>query len=145
MKNYIIITIIFTLLSLSLSSCYKELTDYELKFEGTKLVANGLLTEKGISVTLTKSVNPTILNKAENVLVEGGHVWLYRNDTLLIELNKVRKDKFESKDIIPQIGVSYKIKAVAEGFDTLYSTNIQLPAPPIIRSYTFVKNDRVYS
>ena len=131
----------FLLLLLLVSSCYKELTDYNLQFEGNKLVFNGLLTEKGISATLTKSVNPAILNKPEDVLVEGGHVWLYRNDTLLIELSKLSKDKFESKNMIPQIGVSYEIKAVAAGFDTLYSKNIQLPAPPIIRSYTFVKND----
>ena len=131
----------FLLLSLLVSSCYKELTDYNLQFEGSKLVVNGLLTEKGISVTLTKSVNPAILNKAEDVLIEGGHVWLYKNDTFLIELNKLSKDKFENKNIIPQIGASYKIKAVATGFDTLFSKNIEFPSPPIIRSHTFVKND----
>jgi Domain of unknown function (DUF4249) len=121
--------------------CSKNFNNYDPNYEGNKLVANGLLTETGLLVSLTQSLNPLSLNKPEDNLIKKGRVWLYRNDSLTLELSFQGKDKFISKNFTPKVGLSYKIKAIAEGFDTLISENIIFPPPPNIKTYKLIKND----
>jgi hypothetical protein len=137
--------ITFLLAMILFCGCQGKYYDYDVNYEGDKLVVNGLIEANvGVNIILSKSHSPAGRFKFEELNIKTGRVWLYQNDTLVGEMKAVNNQgKFSLERFMPQEGKRYKIKAVAEGLDTITSENVVVPLSPILDS-VFIKKDDAF-
>jgi hypothetical protein len=133
--------VVFLLIAINISSC-KKYYEYNANYDGDKLVVNGTIEANiGVAITLSKSQSPAGIIKKEGFNVKNGRIWLYQNDTLVSEMTLNAKEKYTINNFSPQVGKTYKIKAVAESLDTIESLPVIVPQLPIINSYVLKKDD----
>jgi hypothetical protein len=126
----------FLLTVATISSC-KPNDNYNINYEGDKLVVNAVIeTTTGVSVALSKSQSPVGIISDEGFKVKNGRVWLYQNDTLVAEMSVKTDGRFTINNFRPQAGKSYRLKAVAQNLDTVESLPVVMPDAPIITSYS---------
>jgi Domain of unknown function (DUF4249) len=127
---------IFFLLTVALVSSCKPSDDYNINYEGDKLVVNGIIQANiGVTVALSKSQSPIGKISTDGFNVKKGRVWLYQNDTLVAEMTINANGKFTINSFKPQAGKSYRLKAVAESLDTVESLPVVMPDAPTINSF----------
>ncbi len=135
-------TFSFLLFTIAISSCKPD-DSYNVNYGGDKLVINGILEGNlGVRVALSKSQSPAGIIPDAGFDVKNGRVWLYQNDTLVAEMTLNALGKFTINNFKPQVGKTYRLKAVAANLDTAESLPIVMPDVPTISSFTFKKDNR---
>jgi hypothetical protein len=128
-------TILF-LLTLALVISCKPSDDYNINYEGDKLVVNGVIEANiGVTVALSKTQSPSGFITPEGFKVKNGRVWLYQNDTFIAEMTIKVDGRFTINNFKPEAGKSYRLKAVAQNLDTVESLPVVMPHAPTINSY----------
>jgi hypothetical protein len=133
-------TILFLLTATLISSC-KPNDDYNINYDGDKLVVNAVIEANvGVTVALSKSQSPIGIISDAGFKVKNGRVWLYQNDTLVSELTIKPDGRYTINNFKPQAGKSYRLKAVAQDLDTAESLSVVMPDAPIVTNYTLKKD-----
>jgi hypothetical protein len=121
----------FVLTALLVISSCQQYYDYNVDYAGDKLVVNGSIDGNGtIKIALSKSQSPAGFITNEGFNIKNGRVWLYENDKLVFEEMADSKGKIKITGYKPQVGNSYRIKAVADDLDTIVSDAVILPNAP---------------
>jgi hypothetical protein len=126
----------FFLLSTTLIGSCKPSDDYNVNYEGDKLVVNAVIEGNiGVTVALSKTQSPAGIITPEGFNVKNGRVWMYQNDTLVAEMTIKANGRYTINNFKPQAGKSYRLKAVAQNLDTVESLPVVMPDVPTINSY----------
>ncbi len=113
MNNKLMIVFVFFVIS----SCTKPV-EIDFPKEQPKLVVNCTFSENDI---ITLYLTQTLHYQEDNEnIIANAKCLLYRNDTLIEQLQYVSNGKYVSK-IIPKINNKYKIEISCKGFETVYA------------------------
>jgi hypothetical protein len=114
-----------------LSACNKRLDNYDLDYSGDRLVVFGNISnEAGVTIYLTHTLPPTgtyYLNEID-VNVSDAIITLIENNVIVDTLIEFEPGYYGSA-FLPTPGNFYSIKAIADGFDTVYSESVLFPQP----------------
>ncbi|MEA3450427.1 MAG: DUF4249 domain-containing protein [Bacteroidota bacterium] len=116
---------IFLLLSISLSSCTKQISII-FPQQTPKLVVNSIFTnDKVIMVNLSQTIE---YNSTKKIKITNAECKLFCNDEF-IEVLENHKNGLYTSSIIPETGKNYKISISCDGFESV-SANSYIPEYP---------------
>ncbi|MBX2926485.1 MAG: DUF4249 family protein [Saprospiraceae bacterium] len=112
-----------------LSGCRSGALEYDLIYEGDRLVLNAYVFNKGVIARLTRSNHPQLPLPASFSLAVPGRVWLCDADGVIIAELEDRGDGDFELDMSLATGTGYILKASSDGFDPVVSDVVAIPEP----------------
>lgn len=109
------------------ASCRSGSLEYDLLYEGDRLVLNAFVFNQGVTARLTRSHHPQFPLPAS--LAIPGRVWLCDAEGVIIaELEDLGIGDFELNMPLAT-GTGYRLKASSNGFDPVISEAVTIPEP----------------
>lgn len=128
-KNLWKSAILCTIVLLLISGCRSGSLEYDLLYEGDRLVLNAYVFNKGVVARLTRSDHPQLPLPASFSLTVPGRVWLCDADGVIIAELEDRGDGDFELDMSLATGTGYILKASSDGFDPVVSDVVTIPEP----------------
>ncbi len=130
--------LIYFITFLFLASCSK-VVDYEIPYQGDKIVLNGLLTpDSVVQVSVFRSIPVGKEIGIEKIIISNAYVELWEDSIKIENLLHTQKGIYRSpSQFRPKIGKGYKIKVTAEGLSSVETEMEYIPEMPILTSANF--------
>ncbi len=132
---------VFVIILMLISVSCSKVVEYELPYDGDKIVVNGILwANELISISVTKSANPTG-TIADDLALNDAVVEIYENgnylETLVLDNNGTYKSKV---GFMPIEGSEYSFIVSVQGFETVKSVPVKIPPKPIVNLNRVTQN-----
>lgn len=130
-KNKLVIHLLagIAIVAMLFAGCRSGTLEYDLLYEGDRLVLNAFVFNRGVTARLTRSQHPQLPLPASRSLAVPGRVWLCDEAGFVIaELDDRGNGDFELQMPL-STGIGYRLKASSNGFEPVISDVVTIPEP----------------
>ncbi len=128
-------------------SCLKDVSkQYDIQYDGDKIVINGYIdTKEGCVVYVSKSISSSATSTLDKLELNDARVYLIEDGNLIIELESMGKGLFKSDGFTPKIDKKYAIKATSNTLKTVESESVVLPDSAQITNFRMIKDSITFN